>query len=151
MTFATEEETTQEQDWTQQIHQQEFQFPKSWRELKVALVPLWASLQTPVGAFAGLLMITVVVSGAILFLVTFLSFDSGSCWSDSAVWNLVHISFSHSHTRPNTKENWLEVNSQILNGCFTLTTILTQPIRALLLYYTILWMWAKDGNKITEI
>jgi hypothetical protein len=76
MTFATEEETTQEQAWTQQIHQQEFQFPKSWRELKVALVPLWASLQTPVGAFAGLLMATVVVSGAILFLVTFLSFDS---------------------------------------------------------------------------
>ena len=68
--LATEEKAQQrEQAWMQQAPQQKFQFPKSWSELKVALVPLWTFLQTPVGAFAGLLMATIVVSGAILFLV----------------------------------------------------------------------------------
>lgn len=43
---------------------------------------------------------------------------------------------------PVAKQAWFEINSQILNGCFTITAVLTQPIRFKLLIWTIKWYYA---------
>ena len=40
---------------------------------------------------------------------------------------------------PNEKATWFEVNSQILNACFTITAVMTQPMRFKLFIWTIKW------------
>lgn len=84
---------------------------------------------TPIVVFNLVLLVIVVVSGAILFmsLVGMIQFDS-----------------------PNTLAQWVEVNSQILNACFTITALLTQPIRFWLAVWTIRWRNARNSGDTIE-
>jgi hypothetical protein len=74
------------------------------------------------------IMLVVVVSGAILFMVM-----------------VGMISFELEQT----KENWFEINAQILCACFTITALLTHPQRFLLLIWTFKWN-SKDGSQKRE-
>lgn len=72
---------------------------------------IWS--KKPSSWFMGFWLLIVVVSGAILFmfLVGMVSFE-----------------------KEKKNELWIEVNSQILNACFTLAALMNHPIRFYLLY-----------------
>ena len=68
----------------------------------------------------------VVISGAILVLVMF---------------NMYYIA------DPLLRDLWLEVNIQILNGCFTIMAVITQPFRAVLAYWTTRYYYSKMDDE----
>jgi hypothetical protein len=81
---------------------------------------------TPLNIFNGIIMSIVVVSGAILFMVM-----------------VGMISFP----RQETKQEWFEINAQILNACFTLTALMVQPQRFLLFLWTVKWVYSNGVKK----
>ena len=98
-----------------------------WSKLKSDLKKLtWQDFKkslTVLNILQAIWMFLVVVSGAILVLVMF---------------NLAYIA------DPITRDLWLEVNIQILNGCFTVMALITQPFRAVLAYWTGRYYYSKN-------
>merc|ERR1719354_484689 len=82
---------------------------------------------TPLVIFNLFLLFIIIVSGAILFMVIvgMIQFDD-----------------------PAVKDHWFEVNGQILNACFTITAVMTQPIRFELFLWTV--SWYRAGDKATK-
>jgi hypothetical protein len=81
---------------------------------------------TPLTIFNLSLLFIIIVSGAILFMV---------------MVGMIQIQ------DPNEKANWFEINAQILNACFTITAVMTQPIRFKLLTWTVKWYRAEMGEE----
>ncbi|KAI8898526.1 hypothetical protein BC833DRAFT_620215 [Globomyces pollinis-pini] len=51
---------------------------------------------------------------------------------------------------PLTSENkilWIEINSQILTGIFTITALLSQPVRLMMIYWTYKWFHSDGEDK----
>jgi Protein of unknown function (DUF2985) len=71
-------------------------------------------LLTPLTIFNISLLIIIIISGAILFMVMV-----GMIQKDA-----------------DEKAGWFEVNAQILNACFTITAIMTQPMRIKMVWWT---------------
>ena len=90
----------------------------TWQDFKKRL--------TILNVLQAIWLFVVCISGAILVLVMF---------------NMVYIA------DPALKDLWLEVNIQILNGCFTIMAIITQPFRAVLAYWTASFYYSKDDSK----
>jgi hypothetical protein len=80
---------------------------------------------TPLTIFNLSLLFIIIVSGAILFMV---------------MVGMIQIEDA------NEKANWFEINAQILNACFTITAVMTQPIRFKLFMWTIKWYRAERGE-----
>lgn len=80
---------------------------------------------TPSNLFAIFMLTVIIVSGAILFmcLVGMITFSSKT-----------------------TLDAWVEINSQILNACFTLQAFMVQPVRFHLFLLTWKWIRARRNN-----
>jgi hypothetical protein len=72
------------------------------------------------------IMVVVVVSGAILFMV---------------MVGMIRFELEQ------TKQDWFEINAQILNACFTITALMNQPQRFLLFWWTIKWYQSHGARK----
>jgi hypothetical protein len=81
---------------------------------------------TPLNIFNGVILLVVIISGAILFMV---------------MVGMIRFEVEE------TKQAWFEANAQILNACFTITALMTQPQRFLLFLWTIKWNRAQGSKK----
>ncbi|KAJ3319353.1 hypothetical protein HDV06_006380 [Boothiomyces sp. JEL0866] len=81
---------------------------------------------TPLVIFNLFLLFIIVVSGAILFML---------------IVNWIRL------PTDDDKQTWFEVNSQILNACFTITAVMTQPARFMLFLWTCRWAFSQGQKK----
>ena len=71
----------------------------------------------------------------------------------NVVANIARIEMSHvvlvgaaKFSSSTTKNLWIEVNSQILNGIFTLIALCNFPVRLWMLY-----AWLRNSDSLTEV
>mgnify|MGYP006151675479 CR=1 FL=1 len=110
-----------------------------------ACLPFYRWVQHPFNTLIFLMLVAIVVSGAIIFMMLCpspsdgvmgwggLRFDSNgqaSVWSCSTITNSTALSISCAMSTGGIEwDAWMETNSQLMNGLFTLGAILNVPSR----------------------